>query len=149
MSIQEMEDMASKYGPRSRELTDYIQKYYRELLHDAINYKPKKDYLYMLTFTIDPKKVASLNDIGTQDKIELYISKLLSRCCREVRLVKEHADTNCHWHASIICDKYFDHKNISYYKRVYGLVDVSRTRSNSIEKTLKYMEKENEPTKII
>lgn len=149
--FQEFVDLLYKYNQNERHpnIIKFLVAHGDTIMKDYKNWKPKKVYKYMLTFTIDPKKVQGQNDTKVQDSIELYISKLLKDSKYEkVYYVKEHADSNCHWHAVIYSNNRFKQQDIAYYKKKYGNVDISRSHDISDEHTMKYLSKEN-PDKII
>lgn len=148
MYYNEMVRLEQTCGLRSRQCTEYIMHNYLKIYEDALTMKPMKDYIYMLTFTVDPQKVPNMSDNAVQQKIEDYIVKVLRNKTATAWIVKEHKDSNVHWHCAIQTDGPFDQKHINYYRKTYGHVDVSRTRTETLENSLKYMKKESEPTKI-
>ena len=130
-------------NPRDPVMVDWLIKYQHLVLKDYITYSPKKIYKYMLTFTLDPKKVNDITSNDVQKKIESYIVSLFkdSRFIR-VYYVKEHAQSNCHWHVVIYMNNCFKQDHIRYYRKKYGNVDVSRSHELSDEHTQKYLSKE-------
>lgn len=110
----------------------------------ALKQPVKKEYRYMITFTIDPKKHPNSNEQKFQDEVQEYIEKLLIKNSNTCSIVKEHSTTNVHWHASVVRDKYIDQKIVQYYKIKYGHVDISKSFMSSEEFAHKYMQKEQQ-----
>lgn len=115
------------------------------IIRDAAKWKESsKEYKYMITFTIDPKKHSNKNDVQFQEEVEGYIVKLLKdrRRFKTVYYVKEHAETNVHWHAVVYSNTSFKQDLVRYYKNKYGHVDVSRSHEMNDEHTQKYLSKD-------
>lgn len=130
-------------NPRDPIVIDWLIKNMQNVLRDYEHYKPKQIYKYMITFTIDPKKVNDMNTPSRQDQIESYIVRLFkdARFSR-VYYVKEHASTNCHWHVVCYLMNCFKQDHVRYYKKIYGNVDISRSHDLSDEHTQKYLSKD-------
>ena len=102
---------------------------------------PKKSYLYLVTFTLKPECVPQA------DQIEVYIKKQFTHR-PALQIVTAHIARELtkagvpHWHVQVeastpLCKDRFD-----YYTRMYGFVDVSKTRSQNPQKALEYISKE-------
>jgi len=126
-----------------KKAVDYLLKHHSAILAEAKNYKCKKDYKYLVTFTVDPVKYK--RDNLTQDWIEKYIVKLIKQddniYCGYY--CKEHADSNVHWHVVVKCNKALKYSRFDYYKRTVGLVDISSSYVKTDEFSSKYLEKES------
>lgn len=107
-------------------------------------------YYYMITFTLDPSKPGFGTD-PYYDKVEKYIRKLIQNKGWEplyIAIVREGGDEDhkhTHWHVCFVSHCWFDSKNIAYYKKLYGSVDISTTHSQNIFNTIKYMNKQRQP----
>lgn len=133
--------------PRSDELAQLIIQHGLELLEYIKTIKPKKTYRYMITFTIDPKKIdASSTD--TQARIEAYIIKQTSKHSDTAYIAKEHPTSNVHWHVVLTRPKKLKYNEFNYYKSHYGNIDISLSKTESIEDGLKYISKESKPIQI-
>lgn len=141
---EEFLNKMAEYGTvRKPEFFQWYIKNLDNILRDAQHYKPKKEYKYMLTFTIDPKKHNPTEGL-VQASIEKYIIKLLKDSKNsKFYFAKEHANSNCHWHCVIHRDTIFRQDIVRYYKQKYGHVDISRSHDLSDEHTEKYLSKES------
>lgn len=116
-----------------------------DYLKDKKRKKEKpSEYKYMITFTLDPKKV-DLTSSEQKNTIERYIVNLL-KCTDNFRFyyVREHEFTNTHWHAIVHRKIPFTQDKLAYYKRKFGNVQVNRSKELDDEFSLKYLGKENE-----
>lgn len=109
--------------------------------------KDLKVYRYMVTFTVNPSLVDPTNE-GMQQKIEDYIIKQVNKHSHEAYIAKEHATTNCHWHVVLLRHKKFKYNEFNYYKKSYGNIDISLSKTESIEDGIKYISKETVPKRI-
>lgn len=146
---------SKKYGtdPRCKESLEWIIKHSFHLQRDIKTYKPDEFYKYMLTFTIDPSKVDISCDSDKKvwiEYVDTYIHNLLfkNKTIYRAYYSREHDESNVHWHAIVHCHAAFDHKMLNYYKKTYGLVDVSRSKQLEDENSIKYLGKESEITHI-
>lgn len=139
-----------KFGsdPQSRESLDWIISHSSQLARDMKTYTPNKFYKYMLTFTMDPNKKSGYRVTSRNEQImflEGYIFNLIKNSSNVYRayMAMEHKDTNCHWHVIIHTKKALNYSMLRYYKKTYGMVDVSRSVEISDENSIKYLGKEN------
>lgn len=104
---------------------------------------PQPELKYMYTFTIDPKLIDA-STIEVQDTIEKYIVNMISRIDNVTRsyYVKEHPDSNVHWHFIIHSKGFVKQDHLKTYRRKYGRVDCSKSVSKTDEFSVKYMKKE-------
>lgn len=112
----------------------------------------KTYYRYMLTFTLDPKKNQFTDSFFT--KVESYIVKQLHR--KPLGIIKAYLireggdnDKHVHWHSAVLTDKPLKADRFNYYKKLYGNLDLSRTKAQNLEETLNYMSKQAIPKQII
>lgn len=133
-------------NPRSDELAELIINHGTELLEFIKNIKPKRTYRYMITFTIDPKKVVATQEI--QAIIEAYIVKQVYKHSDVAYLAKEHPTSNVHWHVVLTRSMKLKYNEFNYYKTHYGNIDISLSKTESIEDGLKYISKETTPIQI-
>jgi len=138
-------EVMTRHGP----FMDWFIKNIEEINKTAKYYQPPEDFKYMLTFTIDPKKVLNLNDPEIQDIIEKYIEKVLYKVSDDkCYYVKEHADTNVHWHCIIYRNSALKSRDFaSFYKKKYGHVDISKSIASdekSDVNSVNYLQKEGQ-----
>lgn len=102
-----------------------------EINRTAKFYKPPEDFKYMITFTIDPKKVPDMKNPEKQAQIEKYIEKVLFNVSDDkCYYVREHKDTNVHWHCIIYRKSALKSQSfLTFYKKKYGNIDVSKSIS--------------------
>lgn len=142
--IESITDLIMKYGISfPRYIKQYVDEYENE----------DKSYTYMITFTINEKKY----DVKSKDlhnEIEEYIigfgeQRKPQRC----DLVKEGTDEdhkNTHWHLGLKTKKYIDFSNfLKFYRKKYGIVDVSKSWSNDYNNILIYINKSIPSQKIV
>lgn len=138
------------YLRKDDEAIDYVLKHGMDIWIDMskskhnvkIKIKPS-EYKYMVTFTLDPKKV-DIKDRQLLLKIESYIVNLLKTTDNfRFYYAREHDDTNPHWHCIVHRTLPLKQDVLAYYKKKYGLVDVSRSRNLSDEHSLEYLGKES------
>jgi len=107
----------------------------------------EQTYMYMVTFTIDPKKP---HDV---DNIEAYIHKQPLRSefrTKSAYIVREYTKAGqAHWHMSIVTGKSLRNDAFKYYREKYGSVDKRTSVYNNQADALLYMGKQGEPIKIV
>lgn len=112
-----------------------------------------KLYYYLLTFTLDPKKNTLSDDL--YDTVEEYICKQMKRQplrVTESHIVREGSDEDqkhTHWHVSVICEKHLKKDRFSYYVKLYGNIDISKSQIQSNTEHLDYMSKQNTPKRVV
>lgn len=122
---------------------DFYIKHQKDILNDAKNAKFPGEYKYMITFTVDPKKHPNMNSAEFQTRVSDYIIKLLKPLSDRFYFVQEHSDTNVHWHCVIHRATRFPFVKLQYYKKVYGSVDVSKSRDVlNDQNSINYLKKE-------
>lgn len=133
---------------RAPEMLAYTIKHMAEIVRDARDWEPVKEYKYMLTFTMDPKKIE--NTDMNRDKIELYICNLMRKAeTSKCYYSKEHELTNCHWHVILHRKSALKSDYLSYYKKTFGHVDVSRSKDLGDTNSMKYLSKEGKIYQIV
>lgn len=135
---EELLDFVEKHG--SRIWADWKSSHH--FLHQKSEKVKPSEYKYLITFTLDPKKV-DLKDSKLKDKIEDYIVGLLKTPeNHRFYYSREHETTNTHWHVVVHRKTPFVQDKIRYYKKQYGNVDVSRSKDLTDEHSVKYLGKE-------
>jgi len=145
--------IANQQTLTNHEMLDFVilhgKKIWRDL-DSSIYFSHKKggkvkpsEYKYLITFTLDPKKV-DLKNAAVKSKIEEYIIGIL-KVPENHRFYysREHNDTNTHWHCIVHRKTPFVQDKLRYYKKQYGNVDVSRSHDLSDEHSVKYLGKES------
>lgn len=134
----------------SPEFLDWYIDNITDINNSAKLYRAPELFRYMITFTIDPKKVINKNDIEIQNIIEEYIIKLLSgQADVKAYYVKEHPETNVHWHCIIVRNSALKSRSfLNKYKQKFGNVDVSKSFLENDSNSVIYMSKESKPISI-
>ncbi|AXH76880.1 MAG: replicase [Virus sp.] len=128
---------------------------FRELLQKEIkrikNEAQQKEYHYMITFTVSPTLHPTI-DNETEKQIEDYIRSQSDRTglhVKEMHYVKElHKNGRPHWHVSVTTTKAIKKALFSYYQKIYGNIDFSRSKGKNNQDALAYMSKSGTPTKL-
>lgn len=119
---------------------------FHENFKSYIKQKDVKKYYYLVTFTIHPEYASR------EREIEEYIRRQFLRVplrIKEAWIVRELTATNVpHWHVAVCTYKALKKDRFNYYVKKYGFVDISKSRLNSLEESLNYISKVEQPTKI-
>lgn len=111
-----------------------------------------KKYIYMVTFTIDPKIHPILTE-ELEDQIETFIIKQGERPALkvlEMEFAKEaHKDGRPHWHALVVTSKPLAKNRFNYYISKFGNVDVRKNNQGTTEEIKNYINKDSKSCKII
>lgn len=117
----------------------------------ALAKQPSKKYIYLITFTIDPKLFENI-DKELEDDIEAYILRQRDRSglhITDMYYVKElHKNGRPHWHVSVTCSRPIKKSLFKYYQRKYGNIDFSRSKGENNLDALNYMSKSETPTRV-
>lgn len=104
-----------------------------------------KQYLYLVTFTVDPKKHSEITP-QLEAKIERLLEAQPQRPALKVTkasMVKElHKSGRPHWHMKLLTNKPLRSDAFAQYKKVYGNFDISRSKGTNDLHIDIYMEKE-------
>lgn len=104
-----------------------------------------KQYLYMVTFTVDPSKHPDITP-ELEQKIERLLQAQPQRPALKVikaSMVKEHHQSGRpHWHMKLLTNKALRTDAFVQYKKVYGNYDISRSKGTNDLHIDIYMEKE-------
>lgn len=107
-------------------------------------YRPRKEYKYMLTFTLDVNKI-DLNRERYLDKVEQYIVRLLDKPeNHRFYYSNEHRESNCHWHVIIHRYSALKSDKLTYYRKHFGFVHQSKSFVLDDKPSVYYLGKENE-----
>lgn len=119
-------------------------KEFREELLKQIKQKSKSTYIYMLTFTLKVK--------DHYDKAKEYIYRQHERTQLKVisyHVVEETTKAGMpHWHVAVQTEKPLKKNRFNYYSKLYGFVDLSRTKGQTVDTVLEYMSKSNTPEQL-
>lgn len=110
----------------------------------------RKEYMYLVTFTIDTKKYTEKN----YDEIKKYIIKQFQRKPLQVtkaQIVQEGngKDKHIHWHVAVHTMTPLKKDRFHYYIKKYGNIDISKSKSNSYDELQNYISKEVVPIDIV
>lgn len=100
-----------------------------------------KKYLYLITFT--------LRDATKAEKAEAYIREQVNRSHLDLTrwiMAKEHTKKGTpHWHCAVESRKPIKKNRFQYYEKLFGFIDVSRTKGQNLQEALQYISKESVP----
>lgn len=105
------------------------------------------EYIYMLTFTIDPNKwpditperEALIEDLIRQQGLRTGLG------IKRYSYVKEHhANGRPHFHALCVTSKPLKKDRFNHYCSRYGNIDISKSKAQQDANVLNYMSKEND-----
>lgn len=120
----------------SQEIVSYAKKLANE----------NKTYRYLVTFTLK-------EDGQDEDKIEAYIIKQLHRDplkIIEAHLAKEYTKNGrAHWHCPIATKKPLKKDRFHHYIKLYGSIDISKTKAQNLLEGINYINKDAVSKKII
>lgn len=120
-------------------------------LKNALKIKGRKEYVYMITFTIDPAKIPDVSKM--KNKIQDYIISQSER--KALNLIRyeiveeEHKDGRPHWHALAVSTKYLSKDRFNFYIKNFGNIDLSKSYSQQPQEIINYMSKSGLIKKII
>lgn len=111
-----------------------------------------KNYIYLVTFTLDPAKHPVITD-ELCSQIEDYITSQAKRTALHITkmsFVKEfHKNGRPHWHACVRTTKSLRSDAFVQYSRVYGKVDISKNKHTNDTDIITYMSKDANPITIL
>lgn len=129
----------------------FIDPAFLHILKKLINASKQHKYNYMVTFTIDPTK-NKIDDL-LEETIEQYICNQSHRDALKITYfayVKEYTKKGvAHWHAVITTTKPLAKNRFQFYEKLYGSVDISKTKVTTTQEALNYISKESSPIVII
>lgn len=111
---------------------------------------PPKKYIYLVTFTLRPEhhedeiihKLAQSHIEGIAKRDALLLTYF--------SFVKEHTKAGVpHWHAVIVSENPIKKNRFQYYEKLYGNIDISRTKGQTTQPAIDYISKEGIPTILI
>lgn len=110
-------------------------------------------YVYLLTFTLDPKKQPHPLSSRAIESIESIIAAQGRRAALQVlkySFVREyHKDGRPHWHALMVTKKCLRKDRFTPYLKKFGNIDISKSRSQQDGDVLNYMAKEGDIIEVI
>lgn len=119
-------------------------KEFREELERQLKDKEKKKYIYMLTFTLrDKEDYAKAREYIYRQHLREQL-KVMSYYVVE-ELTKKGMP---HFHVAIQTEKPLKKNRFNYYSKLYGNIDLSRTKGQTVDSVLNYMSKCNEPEQL-
>lgn len=110
--------------------------------------KDQKKYCYLVTFTLKP-------EIGDDqvDEIENYIKAQFKRTplkVDEAHIVRELTKKGKpHWHVVVQTSIPLLKNRFAYYKKIYGFIDISKTKCQTLDNGLEYISKSGTPEKVV
>lgn len=120
-----------------------------KLMKQYFNSLQEKRYFYLITFTTDPTKVK----VEDEEEVEKFIISQADRTALQFTnfyYVKEnHKSGRSHWHCAVQTKKPLKKDRFNYYQKIYGNVDLSRTKAQTIQEALNYISKDGVPNQLI
>lgn len=122
---------------------------FRKHLHENIR-ELSAHYIYMVTFTLDPKKIKGDKQQHLK-KVEDYIIKLInSKTLKHVNVSymaheRGKDNDNDHWHLSMECSKSLKKDRFTTYIKRYGNVRIDKSRTGKMVHIWEYIQKDSEP----
>lgn len=108
----------------------------------------RKYYYYMCTFTLDPVIKGDMI-LKAEKYIEDQFTGRPALRVAEAYIVKEMTAANReHWHVSVKTEVSLTKDRFNYYTRIYGNVDISKNKSQSLHDGLNYLSKDNPPKRL-
>lgn len=153
-SFQKRDQLIKYISDQPRETFDYVKKWIK------LNRSQNKNYNYMITFTMDPKKV-DINDKDKVDKIEKFIVSQMNRQGLGIinaEYVREGGDSDhkhIHWHVNIISNKFLRKRYFKTYTKNYGNIDISTSKNkfgsenSNYQSIHSYISKDTVPIQIL
>lgn len=127
-------------------------KAFRSALSKAIDDSFEKEYIYMVTFTIDPKKHSDIS-ASLHDEVDNYIRSQKDRSklkLKSFEYAKElHKDGRPHWHVLIKSSASLKKSLFTYYQKKYGNIDFSQTKGKTEHEIQEYISKDSLPIKLL
>lgn len=100
-----------------------------------------KKYRYLITFT--------LNNPAKAVEAEQYVRDQSKRKHLDLTrwvMAKEYTKKGVpHWHCAVEARKPIKKNRFQYYEKLYGFIDVSRTKGQNLDEALQYISKESVP----
>lgn len=128
---------------------------YHKRFCDYIKRNEKKQkkgrHVYMITFTIDPKKVPNYKEV--EPDVELLVRRQGMRKALNIlkyEYVKEYTKTDIpHWHALLVSSSILKKDRFNHYIRKYGNIDISKSKTGSEDEILNYINKDGVSVKVL
>lgn len=124
---------------------------FTKILRKQIIDSERKKYMYMLTFTLDPKKNEITEDL--ESTVSTLIENQSNRDALKITYFaysKEYTKAKLpHWHVVIVTLKPLKKDRFQFYTKKYGNLDLSRTNGTTPLEALNYISKDVEPKVLI
>jgi len=106
-----------------------------------------KRYIYLVTFTLKP------DAINEAAKAEQYVIQQVARSALHLVsfvYVKELTKQGVpHWHCVVETTEPLKKNRFAYYEKLYGHVDLSRTKGQTTHEALAYISKDGDPVVLL
>lgn len=141
---QPVEQVVSVMTAHHAQMKRFISMYNKYV--DA--FSNEKVYRYLLTFTLKPEAVSK------SEQAQAWLYKQAERRdtlgIRRMFIARETTKKNVpHWHVAIETSKPLKADRFHYYRSLYGYVDLSRTKAQTIQEALNYISKESVPVELV
>lgn len=154
-----MQDIAAQYlkALQEGEDTEWVNTYvgrpdFHKAFKKALKGTKLKRYIYMVTYTVDPKKHPEMTD-SLEQEVQAFIESQGKRSALGVlryEYVKEHhKDGRPHWHALVETSRPLKKDRFNYFVKKYGNVDIAKNKAQQNTEILNYISKVETPTRVI
>lgn len=130
---------------------DYFMKHREDITRNMRSYLKTMDqkyHYYMVTFTLKDEMKEEY------DSAESYISsQFTSRPA--LSIVEAHISQEFtkkgvhHWHVAVKTKKPLCKNRFNYYQKIYGNIDISKTKCQNLQESLNYISKDIIPKQLI
>lgn len=121
-------------------LSERIVQYAQQLARE------NKKYRYLITFTLK-------EDGMNEEEVQAYIEKQMLReplKIEEFHISKEYTKSGrAHFHCAVQTAKPLKKDRFHYYQKKYGFVDISRTKAQTLDEALNYINKDSESKQVL
>lgn len=132
----------------STEYRYFIDPVFQDELKRLINAKNLKLYRYLLTFTLRE----DVDDVK-QAQVQKYIVSQSTRLPLKIQYfaysLERTAKGRPHWHCVVATTKPLKKDRFNYYVKLYGNIDISKTKGTNSLEALEYISKDTSPTVVI
>ncbi len=139
LDIEDIDERAKYYENEVLDLKTFHDSF--KALIAAAN---RQKYCYLITFTLH-KKFHDTYDEAFIDEVTEYIIKQFQRKplkIIEAHMVQELTKNNIpHWHVACSAEKFIAKNRFNYYAKKYGFIDISKSKCQTIDESLNYINK--------
>lgn len=110
--------------------------------------KPAKTHRYLITFTLKPDAVNKSKE--AEDYVVSQAKRQNALGINQMHYVVEKTKQGVpHFHVVLETDTPLKKNRFQYYEKLFGHVDISKTKGTTIDEGLNYISKESKPIKLV